>query len=90
MHIIIIGLMGLLLMACVLVGIVIYFIPTLVAINRKHPNLLAIFVLNLFLGWSFIGWVVSLIWALTKIHSTKWACNHCHYHYAIDSGPIVG
>ena len=44
----------------------IYFFPSLIARLRKKSNLLAIFALNLFLGWTLIGWVVSLVWALTK------------------------
>ena len=42
------------------------FLPTLVAKFRNHPNTLAIFLVNLFFGWTFIGWVVSLIWACTR------------------------
>ena len=42
------------------------FLPTLVANSRRHPNTLAIFMVNLFFGWTFIGWVVSLIWACTR------------------------
>jgi Superinfection immunity protein len=44
----------------------IYFIPTQVAQNRKHIDTLPIFLTNLFLGWTFLGWVVALIWATTK------------------------
>lgn len=40
-----------------------YFIPTVVARNAYHRHLTAIFVLNLFLGWTFIGWVIALVWA---------------------------
>jgi len=47
--------------------IFIYFTPSLVASSRKHHNRVAIYVVNLFLGWTFIGWVVSLAWALTKV-----------------------
>lgn len=50
----------------------VYFIPTVVARSRKHHNATAIFALNLFLGWTFLGWVASLVWALTstpKSHS---------------------
>jgi hypothetical protein len=42
----------------------IYFIPFIVALARKHNDSTAIFVLNLFLGWTFIGWVIALIWAV--------------------------
>jgi hypothetical protein len=40
-----------------------YFLPSI--IGRKKRNRGAIFALNLFLGWTLIGWVVSLVWALT-------------------------
>ena len=49
-----------------LIGLAIYFIPTIQAINAKKKNKGAIFALNLLLGWSGIGWVIALIWALTK------------------------
>jgi hypothetical protein len=42
------------------------FLPTLVARSRNHPNILPIFLVNLFLGWTFIGWVVALVWACTR------------------------
>ena len=31
----------------------------------------AIFVLNLFLGWSLIGWVVALVWALSSPETSE-------------------
>jgi len=46
-----------------LIGI--YFIPLLIALNRSHSNTLAIFVLNLLLGWSIIGWIIAAVWACT-------------------------
>ena len=49
-----------------LVLVSLYFIPAIVAKVRDHHNFLAILMLNLLLGWSFIGWVVALIWASTK------------------------
>jgi ABC-type sugar transport system permease subunit len=41
-----------------------YFLPFAIAFKRKRVNSGAIFALNLFLGWSLIGWVVALVWAL--------------------------
>jgi ABC-type sugar transport system permease subunit len=41
-----------------------YFLPFAIAFNRKRANTGAIFALNLFLGWSLIGWVFALVWAL--------------------------
>jgi hypothetical protein len=44
----------------------VYFFPTLVARASHHHNVGAIFVLNLFLGWTFLGWVIALVWAFMK------------------------
>ncbi|MBN1325876.1 superinfection immunity protein [Candidatus Falkowbacteria bacterium] len=44
----------------------IYFIPTFQAINSHKKNKGAIFALNLLLGWTIIGYIVALIWSLTK------------------------
>jgi Superinfection immunity protein len=50
-----------------LLGLAIYFLPWLVAMARKTPRAPAIFVLNLLLGWTFVGWVVALVWALAEM-----------------------
>ena len=43
-----------------------YFVPVIVAISRKHHQILAIFVLNLLLGWTILGWAGALVWACIK------------------------
>jgi hypothetical protein len=40
-----------------------YFLPLIVAILRKVPNVGSVAVVNIFLGWTFIGWVVALAMA---------------------------
>ena len=45
----------------------IYMLPTIVAGVRDHPQGNAIMILNLFLGWTFIVWVVALAWSATAI-----------------------
>jgi hypothetical protein len=52
--------------AAVIAVLVLYFLPWLVAATRGHNNSMAIFMLNLFLGWTFLGWVAALVWALTN------------------------
>lgn len=42
-----------------------YFLPSIVAYFRKKKNYNAILVLNLLLGWTLIGWVIAMIWAMT-------------------------
>lgn len=46
--------------------IAIYFIPTIIAFSRNHSNKGGIFLVNLLLGWTFIGWLASLIWSLSS------------------------
>jgi hypothetical protein len=42
-----------------------FWTPTIVAFYRKHPSKVAILALNFFFGWTFIGWVLCLVWALS-------------------------
>ncbi len=48
------------------IGAIIYFLPSLIARDKKKKNTQAIFTLNLLTGWTFIGWVVAIVWAVTK------------------------
>jgi Superinfection immunity protein len=45
-------------------GFVMYFLPSIIALARSKRNIVGILLLNLFLGWTMIGWVVALVWAL--------------------------
>ncbi len=56
--------MGLISLA--LIGILVMYIPFFIALARGHKNKVAIFFLVTFLGWTFLGWVVALIWGLLK------------------------
>jgi hypothetical protein len=40
-----------------------YMLPWAVAVMRGRSNLAAIGLINLLLGWTFIGWVVALVMA---------------------------
>ena len=50
--------------ALVAVSIGVYFLPTIIAACRRIPNAVSVAVVNLFLGWTFIGWVVALAMAV--------------------------
>jgi hypothetical protein len=41
-----------------------YFIPTIIAYRKRKANRAAILAINVLLGWTFVGWVVALVWAL--------------------------
>lgn len=49
----------------IIAGGVIYFLPTVVATSRNHKNMASVFLLNLLTGWTFLGWVGSLVWAVS-------------------------
>ena len=42
-------------------SVLLYFLPTLIA--RDKPDVMAVFLVNLLLGWTVIGWFVALVWA---------------------------
>lgn len=50
-------------MIALVLFLAIYFIPTMVGCANGKDNKGGIFVLNLFLGWTLLFWVVALVWA---------------------------
>lgn len=54
-----------------LVFLALYFAPTSVALLRRKRNGLAILVANLLLGWTVIGWIGCMIWAVLKDQETE-------------------
>ena len=54
----------LLLLIVTIISVVIYFIPTIIAHHKQKVDFNMIFLLNLILGWSVIGWTSSLIWSI--------------------------
>jgi len=47
--------------------LMILFVPTIIGLMRLHHNVLPIFIVNLFLGWTILGWVLVLAWSLSYI-----------------------
>ena len=43
-----------------------YMFPTIVAMLRRNKNTLSIAVLNFFLAWTILGWILALVWAFKK------------------------
>lgn len=48
------------------IAAVLYFVPALVARARGHGRAAGVLWLNLALGWTLIGWVLVLVWALSN------------------------
>jgi len=52
------------LVSLIVLGLLVYFIPAIVAWYRYHRNKGAIVALNVLLGWTILGWVAALVWSL--------------------------
>lgn len=52
-------------------GVAMYLLPTIIAMGRSHQNKVSIFLLNLILGWTLIGWVVALIWSASAVRASN-------------------
>jgi len=41
-----------------------YMLPGAIALWNGHPKTTPIMLVNFLLGWTVIGWIVALVWAL--------------------------
>ena len=57
--------------ALLLILAALYFLPGVVASYRNHPSMGGIWILNIFLGWTALGWLIALIWAASGRHPTR-------------------
>ncbi len=55
----------------VIIWIMIYLLPSINAVLRKHHQAGAILVINLFLGWTFLGWVIALAMSCGAVKNDK-------------------
>ncbi len=44
----------------------IYLLPYLIAFEKRKRNLTAILFLDIFAGWTVIGWIAAMTWALME------------------------
>jgi Superinfection immunity protein len=45
--------------------LVVYGLPGIIAEVRAHHQRMAIIGMNILLGWTILGWVIALIWAVS-------------------------
>lgn len=48
-----------------------YFLPWIIALLRGTRSNVGIFFINLLFGWTMIGWVIALIWAIVAERKTN-------------------
>ncbi|MGA9061648.1 MAG: superinfection immunity protein [Terracidiphilus sp.] len=56
-------------------GAFLYFLPAIIAALRHTHNATGILLLNIFLGWTVVGWFVALLMALCSM-----PCVAYYYH----------
>lgn len=54
-----------------IIAFIFYFLPSFVGHGRKHAA--GIFLTNLLLGWTFFGWCIALIWAVSSPKNNSYA-----------------
>ena len=53
-----------------LIIVLIYMLPTLIAFGREHPRRQDVAVVNILFGWTLIGWIAAFLWAsLTHVEN---------------------
>jgi hypothetical protein len=64
---------GTILAAIVLVSVsvALYLVPVMVGVARHAPDLAAIAVINILLGWTFVGWVLALALAMRSASPSR-------------------
>lgn len=50
--------------ALIFIGALLYILPSIIAGYKESKDYTGIWLINIFLGWTVIGWVVALLWAL--------------------------
>lgn len=53
--------------ACIMLGVLIYFLPAIIAYRRNHANRVIILILNIVFGWTFLAWAGCLVWAFVDV-----------------------
>jgi len=48
------------------ISLAVYIVPIIIAFIRKHNNFVPICLLNVFTGWTFLGWLAALLWSLNS------------------------
>jgi hypothetical protein len=53
------------------IGFLFYFAPSILAVLGNNDSAGGVIVVNIFLGWTFIGWVIALVWTLSGPKSKR-------------------
>ncbi len=69
------------------VSAALYFLPTIIALMLHRSNAGIVALINFLLGWSFVGWIVALVMALTSDSRPMQVVQVQQYGYPPPQGP---
>jgi hypothetical protein len=67
--------------AIAIFSIVLYSLPSVLACGSVHPSRTGVYFVNWLLGWTILGWIVAMIWALAGFNARNQAL--------AEAGPIA-
>ena len=53
-----------------IIGAIVYFAPTIVAVRLHLKDVWNIFFINVIFGWTIIGWLIAASWAIAEAYET--------------------
>ena len=54
-----------------ILGLGVYFLPTIIGAVRHAKGIVGIILVNIFAGWTGVGWIIALIWSLVGVTDKK-------------------
>ena len=73
-------------LALVLLVLAVYWLPSIVASVRQHPDLVGVVVVNALLGWTVFGWLVALRRAVRATDGDRTPSRHARPAATIAQG----
>ena len=50
----------------VVAALILYFLQSVIAYGNRNPDRNSVFIINLWLGWTIIGWITAFGWAFDR------------------------
>ncbi len=60
-----VGMGGMIIIIWLMLGLAIYMIPSIIALAKRNKRTKVI-LFNIFLGWTVVMWIISLVWACKR------------------------
>lgn len=75
--------------AILMVLFAVYWLPSIFAYRRHHRDKGSILLVNLFFGWTLIGWIIALIWAASGNVEEEISPHHVIVRFDSDDSRLI-